>query len=90
MASPTAAPKQMAKLIRVQFKGAVYQVTARGNARRPIFRNDQGRRVLLQSLGEMVEQFGVRVMAYCLMPNHYHLIPSTAPGNLSADDRPKT
>jgi REP element-mobilizing transposase RayT len=31
----------------------------------------------------MVEQFGVRVLAYCLMPNHYHLVIGTPSGNLS-------
>jgi REP element-mobilizing transposase RayT len=31
----------------------------------------------------MVEQFGVRVVAYCLLPNHYHLVVGTPLGNLS-------
>ncbi|HUJ11618.1 MAG TPA: transposase [Verrucomicrobiae bacterium] len=73
----------MARPIRVEFAGAVYHVTARGNERRAIFRDDQDRRRFLQTVGEMVEEFGVRVLAYCLMPNHYHLVVSTPLGNLS-------
>jgi REP element-mobilizing transposase RayT len=56
---------------------------ARGNERRCIFRDDQDRRRFLETVGEMVEQFGVRVLAYCLMPNHYHLVVGTPLGNLS-------
>ena len=73
----------MARPIRVEFAGAVYHVTARGNERRSIYRDDQDRRLFLTTVGEMVEQFGVRVLAYCLMPNHYHLVVSTPAGNLS-------
>ena len=57
----------MARPIRVEFAGAVYHITARGNERRSIFRDDQDRRLFLTTVGEMVEQFGVRVVAYCLM-----------------------
>jgi REP element-mobilizing transposase RayT len=70
----------MARPIRVEFAGAVYHVMARGNERRTIFRDDQDRR---RFVGEMAEQHGVRVHAYCLMPNHYHLIAETPRGNLS-------
>ncbi len=56
---------------------------ARGNERRAVFRDDDDRRLFLRTLGEMVEQFGVRVTAYCLMPNHYHLVVGTPRGNLS-------
>ena len=73
----------MARPIRVEFPGAVYHVTARGNERRAIFRDDQDRRRFLETIGEMVEQFGVLVHAYCLMPNHYHLVVETPRGNLS-------
>jgi len=62
----------------------VYHVTARGNERRAIFFGDEDRKLFLASVGEMVERFGARVMAYCLMPNHYHLVVGTPRGNLSA------
>ncbi|MBM3859602.1 MAG: hypothetical protein FJ395_08130 [Verrucomicrobia bacterium] len=74
----------MARPIRVEFEGAVYHVTARGNERRAIFFSDEDREVFLATVGEMVARFGVRVMAYCLMPNHYHLVVGTPRGNLSA------
>jgi putative transposase len=73
----------MARPIRVEFAGAVYHVMARGNERRAIFFDDEDRRRFLDTLAEMVEQFEVRVHAYCLMPNHYHLIAETPRGNLS-------
>ena len=44
-----------------------YHVMARGNERRAVFRDDQDRQRFLQTLAEMVERFGVRVHAYCLM-----------------------
>ena len=73
----------MARPIRVEFEGAVYHVTARGNERRAIFRDDQDRRQWLDTLAEMGERFGVLIHLYCLMPNHYHLGVETPRGNLS-------
>jgi REP element-mobilizing transposase RayT len=73
----------MARPIRIEYAGAVYHVMARGNERRAIFFDDQDRRRFLETLEEMVEQFGVRVHAYCLMSNHYHLVVEMPRGNLS-------
>jgi len=73
----------MARPIRVEFAGAVYHVMARGNERRAIFRDDEDRRRFLETLEEAVARFGWRVHAYCLMPNHYHLLIGTPRGNLS-------
>lgn len=73
----------MARPIRVEFPGAVYHVVARGNERRPIFRDDDDRRRFLDTVADVVEDFGVVVHAYCLMLNHYHLILETPRGNLS-------
>jgi REP element-mobilizing transposase RayT len=56
---------------------------ARGNERRAVFRDDQDRRRFVETVAEIVAQFGVRVQAYCLMPNHYHLLVTTPRGNLS-------
>ena len=71
----------MPRRVRVEFAGAIYHVMARGNERREIFRDDHDRSRFLETLAEMVEQFGLRVHAYCLMPNHYHLLV-TAQKNL--------
>jgi putative transposase len=56
---------------------------ARGNERREVFRDDKDRQRFLETLGEAVQQFGLRLHAYCLMPNHYHLLLCTPQSNLS-------
>src|SRR5882757_9477442 len=73
----------MARPIRVEFEGAVYHVTARGNERRRIYRSDGDRTRFLETLAETVKEHGLRVHGYCLMPNHYHLLVETPRGNLS-------
>jgi putative transposase len=73
----------MARPIRIEYAGAVYHVTARGNERKAVFRDDDDRRRFSETLAECVERFGLVVHAYCLMPNHYHLIAETPRGNLS-------
>ncbi len=73
----------MPRGLRVEFEGAVYHVMARGNERREVFRDGGDRRRFLETLGEAAERFGVRVLAYCLMPNHYHLVVETPRANLS-------
>jgi hypothetical protein len=64
----------MARALRIERPGGRYHVTARGNARRRIFRNDADRFHFLELLSELGERFGVRVHAYALMDNHYHLL----------------
>ena len=55
----------------------------RGARRAPIFVSDTDCVLLLDTLGEVVERYGVEVHAYSLMPNHYHLLVCTPLGNLS-------
>ena len=64
----------MARPIRVEFPGAIYHVTARGNERRRVFFGEEDCRLFLRTLGEACGQFRVRAHAWCLMPNHYHLV----------------
>jgi REP element-mobilizing transposase RayT len=73
----------MARPIRVEFDGAVYHVTARGNERKRIYRDEADRRSFLGTLEEAVKMHGLRLHAYCLMPNHYHLLVETPRGNVS-------
>ena len=73
----------MARPLRIEFPGAVYHVTSRGNARAPIFRGDADRYLFLDTLGDVVEQHGWLCHAYCLMTNHYHLLLETPGANLS-------
>lgn len=73
----------MARPLRIQFPGAVYHVTSRGNARKAIARNDDDRRRFLSILDQVVTRYHWRCHAYCLMPNHYHLLIETRDENLS-------
>jgi REP-associated tyrosine transposase len=73
----------MARPIRVQYEGAVYHVMGRGNERREIFWDDRDRQRFVETLAEAVERFGLRLHAWCLMPNHYHLVVAAPRGNLS-------
>jgi putative transposase len=73
----------MARPLRIEFSGALYHVTARGNERRNIFFSDEDRLRFLSSLGEVCEEFNWRCHAYCQMTNHYHLLVETLDANLS-------
>jgi putative transposase len=72
----------MARLVRVEYKGAIYHVMIRGNNRRILFYDDKDRRRFLIRLEEMTEEFGVRIYAFCLMTNHVHLVAETPQANL--------
>ena len=73
----------MARPLRIEYSGAFYHVTSRGNARTDIFFDDADRETFLRVLASVVERFGWRVHAYCLMGNHYHLLAETPEPNLS-------
>ncbi|MGH7960872.1 MAG: REP-associated tyrosine transposase [Candidatus Binatia bacterium] len=73
----------MARPLRVEVPGGVYHVTARGNDRHDIFRDDTDRQGFLDLLGHTVDRWGWRCHAYCLMSNHYHLLIETPQPNLA-------
>lgn len=73
----------MARPLRLEFSGALYYITARGNAQQPIFQDDTDRKRFLQLLGHEVQQQQWRCYVYCLMGNHYHLVIETPQPNLS-------
>lgn len=73
----------MARPLRIEYEGAVYHVTSRGNARQDIFVDDEDRYAFLEVLGDTVERFAWMCHAYCLMSNHYHLLIETPHPNLS-------
>ena len=77
----------MARPLRLEFPGALYHLTARGNARADIYADDQDRRLFLELLGKEIGQQGWRCYAYCLMGNHYHLLIETPEANLVAGMR---
>lgn len=77
----------MARPLRLEFPGAIYHVTGRGNARAAIFLDDEDRQCFMEVLGECIERFHWLCQAYCLMDNHYHLLIETPEGSLSAGMR---
>jgi REP-associated tyrosine transposase len=66
--------RHMARELRSQSAGDIFHVTARGNRRQQIFRDDTDRRRLIALLDAVCERSKWQVHAYCLMPNHYHLV----------------
>jgi REP element-mobilizing transposase RayT len=73
----------MARPLRIEFAGALYHVTSRGNERRPIFRSDRDRRMFLTLLEQAARRFRWSITAYILMTNHFHLVIQTPDPNLS-------
>ena len=67
----------MARPLRIEYAGAHYHVTSRGNERKSIFRDDEDREKFLELLGRAVEEFHLRIHCYVLMNNHYHLLVET-------------
>ena len=73
----------MARPLRIEFPGALYHVTARGNARADIYLSDGDRAAFLALLARTLDRFGWLCHAYCVMSNHYHLLIETPRANLS-------
>jgi putative transposase len=73
----------MARPLRVEFPGAYYHVMNRGNNRQNIFISDKDRYTFLEALSDSCEIHDVRIIAYVLMSNHYHLLIQTPQANLS-------
>lgn len=73
----------MARALRIEYEGAVYHVTARGNERRKIFFSKRDYDKFKEYLGEAKEKYRFLLNAYVLMTNHYHLIVETPEKNLS-------
>ena len=74
----------MARKLRVEYPGAIYHVMNRGDRREPIFLDDHDRRTFVDTLGATCAKTGWQVHAWCLMPNHFHLVVETPGGNLVA------
>ena len=73
----------MARPLRIEFEGALYHVTSRGDRREAIYEDDDDRQQFLALLGQVVEQMNWLCYAYCLMTNHYHLVIEKPEGNLA-------
>jgi len=77
----------MARPLRVEFEGASYHITSRGNAAQSIFLAECDREDFLDVLAATIIRFGWACHAYCLMPDHYHLAIETPQANLSGGMR---
>ncbi|MHB8521155.1 MAG: transposase [Limisphaerales bacterium] len=73
----------MARPIRIERTGGWYHITARGNERRAIYRDDRDRRHFCELLEEMVSRFNLVLHAFVMMDNHYHLLVELREANLS-------
>jgi len=73
----------MARPLRLEYEGALYHVTSRGNAREDIFLNDKDRARFLEILSDVVARYGWICHGYSLMSNRYHLLIETLGANLS-------
>lgn len=73
----------MTRPLRIEFPGALYHVTSRGNQRSPIYRHDADRQVWLAMLALVCKRHNFVVHSFCQMTNHYHLLIETVEANLS-------
>lgn len=73
----------MSRPLRIEFAGALYHVTSRGDGQEDIYLDDGDRSLFLEVLAEVSERFNWTPHAYCLMGNHYHLLLETPDGNLA-------
>ncbi len=73
----------MARQLRIEFPGAFYHVTARGNERKAVFKSIKDREKFYSYLESASNRYGAVIHAYCLMDNHYHILIETPLGNLS-------
>ncbi len=73
----------MARPLRIQYSGAVYHITSRGNEKKPVFKDRLDRQTFLDILHRVNNRYNWVCHAYCLMDNHFHLLIETPDGNVS-------
>lgn len=73
----------MTRPLRIEFPGALYHVTGRGDRLNSIYRDVTDRYVWLEVLDLVCTRFHFVIHAYCQMTNHYHLLVETVEGNLA-------
>lgn len=73
----------MARPLRIEYEGAFYHITARGNERKRIFFGKGDYDKFKEYLLEAQDKYGYRLHCYVLMGNHYHLVIETPNGNMN-------
>ena len=72
----------MPRKLRAEFPVAIYHVMSRGDRRQKIYLDDVDRQDFLKTLAETCQKTGFEIHAYCLMPNHFHLVVEWIAGRL--------
>ncbi len=72
----------MPRPLRIEYENAYYHVMNRGRSRLKVFHSRVYYEAFLDTLGEAHQRFGVEILCYCLMGNHYHLFLKTPEANL--------
>lgn len=73
----------MTRQLRIQYPGAFYHVTSRGNERQNIYRDEEDNQLFLEKLSDSLEVYNVSLLGYVCMKNHFHFLLKTPDGNLS-------
>ena len=73
----------MARPLRIEYPGAFYHVMNRGLEYRKIYREKKDSEKFLHIFLKAKHKYAVKLHAYCLMPNHYHLLVETPEGRLN-------
>ena len=73
---------RMARKLRIQYPGAIYHCTSRGNQRAEIFKNNKDRELFMDTLAEACAKTDWQIHAWCLMSTHFHLVVETPKANL--------
>lgn len=73
----------MARPLRIEYPGAVYHITSRGNEKKAVFKDRRDHELFLEILNQVKRRYHWLCHAYCLMDTHYHLLIETPDGNLS-------
>jgi putative transposase len=75
--------RRLARPVRIQYQGAYYHVTCRGNERKEIFADEYDRKTFLEKLGASLEVYNVNLIGCVCMTNHFHFLINTPEGNLA-------
>ena len=73
----------MARPLRIEYQGAWYHVMNRGRRAEKVFKDQHDYKMFVDLLKGTLEMWNLRIAAYCLMPNHYHILAQTPDANLS-------
>lgn len=73
----------MSRALRIEYEGAWYHVMNRGRRHEDIFTVKRDYELFVDLIRESVDMWDVNIAAYCLMPNHYHMLIQTPLGNIT-------